>query len=72
MTITSMCQLPGKDHIMITGGFDRVIKAWDLNKKTKLAQLDIGVCINEIFPGQPGQIYVSGSEGFIVRIEADL
>ncbi|XP_024215778.1 uncharacterized protein [Halyomorpha halys] len=72
MTITGMCHLPGKEHIMLTGGYDRVVKAWDLNTKKKLAQLDIGVCMNEIHPGPPGQVYITGSDGFIVRMEANL
>lgn len=72
MTITSLCHLPGKEHIMLTGGFDRVVKAWDLNTKKKLGQIDIGVFINELFPGLPGQIYVTGPEGYIVRLEVGL
>ncbi|XP_073992601.1 uncharacterized protein [Rhodnius prolixus] len=72
MTITSIAQLPGREHIMITGGYDRVIKAWDINTKKNIGKIDIGVCISEIHPGLHNQFYVSSSDGFLVRLDANI
>lgn len=69
MTISAMAALPTKEHIMLTGGFDRVLKAWDLNTSKNLGRIDVGVCINDIVGGEPNQIYLSSNEGYMARID---
>ncbi|XP_014252874.1 uncharacterized protein LOC106668536 [Cimex lectularius] len=70
MTISAMTHVPGKEHIMVSGGYDRVLKAWDINTKKMLAKVDLGVCINDICPGDEGKLYVSSSEGYICMVDA--
>ncbi|KAF6213178.1 hypothetical protein GE061_010894 [Apolygus lucorum] len=69
MTISAMAACPGKEHIMLTGGFDRYLKAWDLTTAKNIGRLDTGICINDICGGEPGQIYISSNEGYLARID---
>lgn len=70
MTISAMAACPGKEHIMLSGGYDRILKAWDLDQNSKnIGRLDTGVCMNDICGGEPGEIYISSNEGYLARID---
>lgn len=71
MTITTLCGLKGRENVLLSGGYDRVVRAWDLTSFKKIGQLDLGVCINYMCSGAPDspEAYVGSSEGWIGKIE---
>ncbi|KAL1123262.1 hypothetical protein AAG570_002348, partial [Ranatra chinensis] len=65
MTITTMCSFPEKKNYLCSGGFDRILKIWDLATMKQITSIDLDVCINDITPGDSGTIYYASSNGYI-------
>ena len=72
MVIQAMCiSLDGR--YVFTGGYDRVVKRWDLATPAAsgvTGEFHAETAISSMCAGEKGQIYVGGTAGYLVRVDA--
>lgn len=56
---------------LFSGGWDKVVKQWTLDKNTLKpeASCNVDIVINTLTVGEKGEIYAAGGDGHIVRFE---
>lgn len=72
MIINAMC-ISKDGRYVFTGGYDRVVKRWDLESPAEsgvTGEFSTEPVISSLCAGDKGQIYVGGTAGYLVRVEA--
>lgn len=72
MVIQAMC-FSRDGRYVFTGGYDRVVKRWDLQTPAEsgvTGEYSTDPVISSMCAGDKSQIYVGGTAGYLVRVEA--
>lgn len=58
------------ESTMFSGSWDKSVKRWDMDAFSCSGRVDVGVPVSALAVGAEGQIYATGSNGVLVRIDA--
>ncbi|XP_034250433.1 myosin heavy chain kinase B [Thrips palmi] len=72
MIIQAMC-ISKDGRYVFTGGYDRCVRRWDLDTPREsgvTGEFNTEPVVSSLCAGEKGQIYVGGTAGYLVRVEA--
>ena len=70
MIVNALCTADEPSATIFSGGYDCVVKRWDVETKKCTASVTIDAVVNALATGNSGTVYVGDALGYIHRLDS--